>query len=85
MGFQKTNQTHSYDAEMLMDYWWWFCFLQLGIRRLVESGRYDTHENFTVVIQHFLQNPKISLGQVQSKEISACKGLSGHIQPIETI
>lgn len=42
----------------------------------MESGRYDTHENFTVIIQPFLQNPKIPLGQVRSKETSACKGLS---------
>ncbi|XP_010140270.1 PREDICTED: phospholipase B1, membrane-associated, partial [Buceros rhinoceros silvestris] len=37
----------------------------LGVQRLVESGRYDTHENFTVVIQPFLQNLTISLGQIQ--------------------
>ncbi|NXT46120.1 PLB1 Phospholipase, partial [Pluvianellus socialis] len=36
---------------------------QLGIQRLLESGRYDTHENFTVILQPFLQNPKIPLGQ----------------------
>ncbi|KFR06463.1 Phospholipase B1, membrane-associated, partial [Opisthocomus hoazin] len=43
---------------------------QLGIRNLVESGRYDTHENFTVVIQPFLQNPKIPLGQDDLPDIS---------------
>ncbi|XP_051472021.1 phospholipase B1, membrane-associated [Apus apus] len=36
---------------------------QLGLQRLVESGRYDTHENFTVIIQPFLQNVKIPFGQ----------------------
>uniref|UniRef100_A0A803Y2Y4 Phospholipase B1, membrane-associated n=1 Tax=Meleagris gallopavo TaxID=9103 RepID=A0A803Y2Y4_MELGA len=47
-----------------------FYFLQLGIQRLVESGRYDTHDNFTVVIQTFLQNPKIPLGQDGHPDIS---------------
>lgn len=54
---------------MSMDYWWsCFCFLQLGIQTLVESGRYDTHENFTVVIQPLLQNLTIPLGQVWSED-----------------
>ncbi|KAM8809835.1 phospholipase B1, membrane-associated [Eudromia elegans] len=43
---------------------------QRGIQELVESGRYDTHENFTVVIQSFLQNPKIPLHQDGSPDIS---------------
>ncbi|KFP88878.1 Phospholipase B1, membrane-associated, partial [Acanthisitta chloris] len=43
---------------------------QLGIRRLIESGRYDTHENFTVVIQPFLQNTQIPLGQDGHPDIS---------------
>ncbi|XP_072188552.1 phospholipase B1, membrane-associated [Excalfactoria chinensis] len=43
---------------------------QLGIQRLVESGRYDTHDNFTVVIQTFLQNPKIPLDQDGHPDIS---------------
>ncbi|XP_063184728.1 phospholipase B1, membrane-associated [Chroicocephalus ridibundus] len=43
---------------------------QLGIRRLVESGRYDTHENFSVIIQPFLQNPKIPVGQDGHPDIS---------------
>ncbi|NXG22658.1 PLB1 Phospholipase, partial [Grallaria varia] len=43
---------------------------QLGIQRLIESGRYDTHENFTVVIQPFLQNVKIPLGQDGHPDIS---------------
>ncbi|XP_014805943.1 PREDICTED: phospholipase B1, membrane-associated [Calidris pugnax] len=43
---------------------------QLGIRRLVESGRYDTHENFTVTIQPFLQNPKLPLGQDGHPDVS---------------
>uniref|UniRef100_A0A669PIV8 Phospholipase B1, membrane-associated n=1 Tax=Phasianus colchicus TaxID=9054 RepID=A0A669PIV8_PHACC len=47
-----------------------FCFLQLGIQRLVESGRYDTHDNFTVVIQTFLQNSKIPFGQDGHPDIS---------------
>ncbi|OXB65779.1 hypothetical protein ASZ78_008846 [Callipepla squamata] len=43
---------------------------QLSIQRLVESGRYDTHDNFTVVIQTFLQNSKIPLGQDGHPDIS---------------
>ncbi|XP_074720943.1 phospholipase B1, membrane-associated [Strix uralensis] len=43
---------------------------QLGIQRLVESGRYDTHENFTVVIQPFLQNLKIPFGQDGHPDVS---------------
>ncbi|NXD08751.1 PLB1 Phospholipase, partial [Nothocercus nigrocapillus] len=43
---------------------------QLGIRELVESGRYDTHENFTVVVQSFLKNPKIPVHQDGNPDIS---------------
>ncbi|KAJ7402320.1 hypothetical protein BTVI_87556 [Pitangus sulphuratus] len=43
---------------------------RLGIQRLIESGRYDTHENFTVVIQPFLQNIKIPLGQDGQPDVS---------------
>nr|XP_009674588.1 PREDICTED: phospholipase B1, membrane-associated [Struthio camelus australis] len=43
---------------------------QFGIQRLVESGRYDTRENFTVVVQSFLQNPKIPLHQDGHPDIS---------------
>ncbi|XP_064504502.1 phospholipase B1, membrane-associated [Pseudopipra pipra] len=43
---------------------------QLGIQRLIESGRYDTHENFTVVIQPFLQNVEIPLGQDGHPDVS---------------
>lgn len=69
---------------------WWdigvsFCFLQLGIQRLVESGRYDTHDNFTVVIQTSFQNPKIPLDQVWYKETSEYKELSAGTQPLETV
>ncbi|KFQ86329.1 Phospholipase B1, membrane-associated, partial [Phoenicopterus ruber ruber] len=43
---------------------------QLGIQTLVDSGRYDTHENFTVVLQRFLRNPKIPLGQDGHPDVS---------------
>ncbi|XP_069708716.1 phospholipase B1, membrane-associated [Phaenicophaeus curvirostris] len=43
---------------------------QLEIWRLVESGRYDTHENFTVIIQPFLQNLKIPFDQDGHPDIS---------------
>ncbi|KGL72524.1 Phospholipase B1, membrane-associated, partial [Tinamus guttatus] len=43
---------------------------QLGIQELVESGRYDTHENFTVVVQSFLRNSKIPLHQDGNPDIS---------------
>ncbi|XP_066403968.1 phospholipase B1, membrane-associated [Molothrus aeneus] len=43
---------------------------QLGIQRLIESGRYDTHENFTVVIQPFLQNLKVPLDQKEKPDVS---------------
>ncbi|OXB72952.1 UNVERIFIED_CONTAM: hypothetical protein H355_001919 [Colinus virginianus] len=46
------------------------CADKLSIQRLVESGRYDTHDNFTVVIQTFLQNSKIPLGQDGHPDIS---------------
>ncbi|GAB0187298.1 phospholipase B1, membrane-associated [Grus japonensis] len=47
-----------------------YCKDPLGIQTLVESGRYDTHENFTVVIQPFLQNAKIPLGQDGRPDVS---------------
>lgn len=53
-----------------------FGFLQLGVQGLVESGRYDTHENFTVIIQPFLRNPTIPLDQVWPKETYICKELN---------
>ncbi|NXO14029.1 PLB1 Phospholipase, partial [Oriolus oriolus] len=43
---------------------------QLSIQRLVESGRYDTHENFTVVIQPFLQNLETPLDQDGNPDVS---------------
>ncbi|XP_017600319.1 PREDICTED: phospholipase B1, membrane-associated isoform X3 [Corvus brachyrhynchos] len=43
---------------------------QLGVQRLIESGRYDTHENFTVVIQPFLQNLETSLDQDGNPDVS---------------
>uniref|UniRef100_A0A8C3SBS1 Phospholipase B1 n=1 Tax=Chelydra serpentina TaxID=8475 RepID=A0A8C3SBS1_CHESE len=54
---------------------WWvdgdlFCLLQNSTRKLVESGRYDTQENFTVVLQPFFQNTKIPLLQDGRADIS---------------
>ncbi|XP_041907672.1 phospholipase B1, membrane-associated isoform X2 [Corvus kubaryi] len=43
---------------------------QLGVQRLIESGRYGTHENFTVVIQPFLQNLETSLDQDGNPDVS---------------
>ncbi|XP_039916279.1 phospholipase B1, membrane-associated isoform X2 [Hirundo rustica] len=43
---------------------------QLGIQRLIDSGRYDTHENFTVVIQPFLQNLVTPLDQNGNPDVS---------------
>ncbi|NXM74715.1 PLB1 Phospholipase, partial [Serilophus lunatus] len=43
---------------------------QVGVQRLIESGRYDTHENFTVVIQPFLQNLEAPLGQDGHPDVS---------------
>ncbi|XP_014116844.1 PREDICTED: phospholipase B1, membrane-associated [Pseudopodoces humilis] len=43
---------------------------QLGIQRLIESGRYDNHENFTVVIQPFLQNLETPLDQDGNLDVS---------------
>lgn len=43
---------------------------QLGIQRLIESGRYDTHENFSVVIQPFLQNLETPLDQDGNPDVS---------------
>ncbi|XP_065535529.1 phospholipase B1, membrane-associated isoform X2 [Lathamus discolor] len=60
---EENSQNLSMVKEATRDY-------QLGIRRLLESGRYDTHENFTVVIQPFLRNPKISLGQDGHPDVS---------------
>ncbi|NWU99474.1 PLB1 Phospholipase, partial [Upupa epops] len=36
---------------------------QLGIQRLVESGRYDTRDDFTVVLQPFLRRLEVPLAQ----------------------
>uniref|UniRef100_A0A8D0GLG9 Phospholipase B1, membrane-associated n=1 Tax=Sphenodon punctatus TaxID=8508 RepID=A0A8D0GLG9_SPHPU len=46
------------------------CLFQNSIRQLLESGRYDTRENFTVVLQPFLQNIKLSLLQDGRPDIS---------------
>nr|XP_014425321.2 phospholipase B1, membrane-associated [Pelodiscus sinensis] len=43
---------------------------QNSTRKLIESGRYDTHENFTVVLQPFFQNIKIPLLQDGRADIS---------------
>ncbi|KAL2306065.1 hypothetical protein Nmel_003967, partial [Mimus melanotis] len=43
---------------------------QLGIQRLIESGRYDTHEDFTVVIQPFLRNLETPLDQDGNPDVS---------------
>uniref|UniRef100_A0A8C3IRW7 Phospholipase B1, membrane-associated n=1 Tax=Chrysemys picta bellii TaxID=8478 RepID=A0A8C3IRW7_CHRPI len=54
---------------------WWvddglYCLLQNSTRKLVESGRYDTQENFTVVLQPFFRNTKIPLLQDGHADIS---------------
>ncbi|XP_074065902.1 phospholipase B1, membrane-associated isoform X2 [Macrotis lagotis] len=43
---------------------------QTSIRELVESGRYDTRENFTVVLQPFLENTKIAFQPDGSPDVS---------------
>ncbi|XP_074844506.1 phospholipase B1, membrane-associated [Carettochelys insculpta] len=43
---------------------------QNSTRKLVESGRYDTQENFTVVLQPFFRNIKIPLRQDGRADIS---------------
>ncbi|XP_067420899.1 phospholipase B1, membrane-associated [Emydura macquarii macquarii] len=43
---------------------------QNSTRKLVESGRYDTQENFTVVLQPFFRNTKIPLLQDGHADIS---------------
>ncbi|XP_043118248.1 phospholipase B1, membrane-associated [Puntigrus tetrazona] len=43
----------SYEFQMLQEF---NRAYQRGMRELVESGRYDTHENFTVVLQPFFRN-----------------------------
>uniref|UniRef100_A0A8C0UUQ3 Phospholipase B1, membrane-associated n=1 Tax=Cyanistes caeruleus TaxID=156563 RepID=A0A8C0UUQ3_CYACU len=47
-----------------------YCKDPLGIQRLIESGRYDNHENFTVVIQPFLQNLETPLDQDGNPDVS---------------
>lgn len=29
--------------------------VQLAMRQLIDSGRYDTHDNFTVILQPFMR------------------------------
>ncbi|XP_067311532.1 phospholipase B1, membrane-associated [Pseudorasbora parva] len=43
----------SYEFKMLQEF---NKAYQRGMRELVESGRYDTHDNFTVVVQPFFRN-----------------------------
>lgn len=33
-----------------------FFGIQHAMRQLIDSGRYDTHENFTVVLQPFMRD-----------------------------
>ncbi len=42
-------------------------YSQRGMRELVESGRYDTHDNFTVVLQPFFRNVFLPVLEVHSK------------------
>ncbi len=42
-------------------------YSQRGMRELVESGRYDTHDNFTVVLQPFFRNVFLPMLEVHSK------------------
>uniref|UniRef100_A0A8C2TD65 Phospholipase B1, membrane-associated n=1 Tax=Coturnix japonica TaxID=93934 RepID=A0A8C2TD65_COTJA len=63
---QQTLLCTAVDGILVAVFW----LLQLGIQRLVESGRYDTHDSFTVVVQTFLHNPKIPLDQDGHPDIS---------------
>ena len=47
--------------------------IQSGMRKLVDSGRYDTHENFTVVLQPFFREIVIPRLEVKM-DITECKG-----------
>lgn len=38
---------------------------QSGMRELVDSGRYDTHSNFTVVVQPFFREVMLPLLEVR--------------------
>lgn len=44
---------------------------QVGMQQLVDSGRYDTHGNFTVILQPFLRGLSLPKLQVMSYKFEA--------------
>lgn len=55
-------------------------FFQRGMRELIDSGRYDTHDNFTVILQPFMREIYLPRLEVRADQLDTIKAfLSIHL------